>query len=123
VASILPNEGFSEVLLLRGINKYFPIFDILAKRDGQDHGIQVTSDLRRRVPMEHLALCERLGLKYLLCFVKPGFSLYYFREVKYDPQRKAINVMVPMRIIRNREPQIRNAPTTDPLGVPRKASD
>ena len=54
--------------------------------------------------MEHLALCEWLGLRYVLCFVKPGFSLYYFKEVNYDPQRKSVNVMVPMRLIRGEAP-------------------
>jgi len=111
VSSILPREGFDEILPLRSINKQFPIFDILAMKDGQDYAIQVTSDWRRKVPMKHLALCERLGLKYLLCFVKPGFSYYHFREGKYDSRKKTWSVVVPFSIIRRMASQAQPSST------------
>lgn len=113
VVSILPIEGFDEILLLREINKQFPVFDILARKGGQDYAIQVTNDFRRSVPMKELALCERLGLKYLQCFVKPGFSSYYFREGKYDPNKTTLNVNVPWRIIRGEMPHTRGTWTTN----------
>jgi hypothetical protein len=80
VANILPKEGFSDVLSMRGVDTNFP-FDIMAKKDGNLCAVEVTLQYEKKFRREILPLIELLNLRVFVCFVKPDFSTYILEEM------------------------------------------
>jgi hypothetical protein len=79
---VLPKEGFSDILLTRPIASMFPYFDILARKNNEICGIQVTTLPMRKIPSKVKPLVDFLNMRVFVCHVKPDFTWYCIQELK-----------------------------------------
>jgi len=77
---VLPQHGFTDILLCRQFSVYFP-FDILAKKDDDLCGIFVTLAYSKQLDPRLLPLIDFLGLRLFTCHVKPDLQKYYLLEM------------------------------------------
>ena len=82
---ILPQEGFSDILLTRdtvGGNGNFPV-DVLAKKDNKRYAIEVTSGWFRCFSNRDIVqrLLKLLDCAYLIYFVRPDGRVYWVSTI------------------------------------------
>lgn len=78
---VLPNQGFSDILLTYRIASMFPYFDILARKNGDICGVQVTTNPFRKIPSKVKPLVDFLNMRVFVCHVKPDFSWFHLKEL------------------------------------------
>ena len=73
-SDILPQLGFNDIHLARGLwGTTFP-FDILAKKDGKLCAIEVCLTWNRNIKPNKITFCKFLGLEPYVCHVRPSFD-------------------------------------------------
>lgn len=79
--AILPKEGFSDILLTSQISSMFPYFDILARKNGDICGVQVTMMPMKKFPSKVKPLVDFLNMRIFICHVKPDFTWHSLQEL------------------------------------------
>ena len=81
---VLPQHGFTEIILTREFSSSFFPFDILAKKNNQICLIEVSTCPSKSISKKFTGLIRFLSARVFVCHVKPDYTKYYLLELPQD---------------------------------------
>ena len=92
--TILPREGYEQIILARPFDRGFPV-DVFAKKNGDWFGFDVSLCYFKKPRPEKTRLFEWLGIKTAVLFLKPDKTLYFIKE--YDSTKTHLSCFKELR--------------------------
>lgn len=104
---VLPKHNFTDILITREIwSNSFP-FDIIAMKDGTQHGIDVTLCWAKKIKPTQREFSRRFKTPIWVCHVKPDYTWYLLMQIPFDKTHNSIATLFIKETLGPQQPFIR----------------